>query len=218
MTNILRTLALPVALVATLAVASCGSGTTTPSAGKPSATAAPTATRSPVGPPATGDSNPADVAFAKAMISHHFQGVEMADLAPTNASDAKVKALAPKIKTAQGPEITAMAGWLVGGGQSVPDAHGGGQMAGHDMSGMGGAMPGMMSAKDMAALGKASGPAFDRMWLQMMVKHHEGAMATAKTELAKGLNVGAKQVAKSVIDRQSAEITTMKSILTGLSG
>lgn len=218
MTHILRMLALPAALVATLALASCGSGTSTPSAGTPSATVAPSATRSPVGAPATGASNPADVAFAKAMISHHYQADEMADLVLKNASDAKVKALAPTIKTAQGSEITAMAGWLVGGGVPVPEAHGSGEMAGHDMSGMGAQMPGMMSTKDMTALGKASGPAFDRMWLQMMVKHHEGAMATAKTELSQGLNGGAKQVAKSVIDRQTAEIATMKSILTGIPG
>jgi uncharacterized protein (DUF305 family) len=218
MTHIMRTLALPVALVATLALSACGTGTSTPSAAKPSPTATPTATRSPVGPPATGANNPADVTFATAMISYHLQAAQMADLAPKNASSAKIKAFAPKITAPQGQEVTAMAGWLVGGGLPVPDANGGGAMAGHDMSGTGGAMPGTMSAQDMAALGKASGKAFDRMWLTMMLKHHEGALATAQTELTAGLHVGAKQIAKSVIQRQSAEIATMKSILTGLSG
>lgn len=142
----------------------------------------------------------------------------MADLAPTRAGDAKIKALAPKITESQGPEITRMSGWLAGGNLPVPTDASGGSMAGHDMSGMGGAMPGMMTPQEMTNLSKASGSGFDRMWLQMMIKHHQGAVATAKTELAKGLNPDAKKLAQSIIDEQSAEIVTIKSILAGIPG
>lgn len=148
---------------------------------------------------------------------YHRYAEAMANLATKHGGDAKVKALAAKMKTAQAPEIKQMAGWLVGGKLPVPSLENG-VVKGHSMAGMGGETTQMMSNQDMAALGKMSGSAFDRRWLQMMVKHHEGALVTAKEELAKGLNTGAKSVAQSVIDRHSAEIATMKSLLTGIPG
>ena len=221
MTPTLRTLALPAALVAALALSSCGTGSspyaagaqTSPTSGATSgAGGAPTAggTRSPVGPPASGSSNAADVDFAMAMTMSHLQAGAIADLAPQRAKDNKIKALAPKVKKAQGPEVTAMAGWLVGGGIPVPDATGG-----HDMSAMGGAkMQVVISPQELTTLGKATGSGFDRMWLELMLKSHQAAVATAGTELAKGVNPDAKKIAQSVIERQSAEIATMTSILS----
>jgi len=68
----------------------------------------------------------------------------------------------------------------------------------------------------MTALKSATGSAFDRMWLQMMVKHHQGALDMAKTALDQGANPEAKKLARSIIDSQSAEIAEMNSILAGL--
>lgn len=232
MTNILRTIALPAALAATLALTSCGTDPSTPSAsGTPSATGTASASGSPtasgtpsasgtpypIGPPATGSSNPADVEFANTMIYYHLHSEAMADLVPRHAKDARIKALAPKFEKAQGPEVTSMAGWLVGGGMPPPSMQGG-EVAGHNMAGMGGQTKSMMTAEEMTVLGKASGPDFDRMWLQLMIRNHQGALVLAQTELAKGLNTEAKKIAQSVIDRQSAEIAKMQSILTGISG
>lgn len=212
MTHILRTLALPTALAATLALASCGTSPS-PSAGGggTSASGVPTSAPATGGTAATGASNAADVMFATMMISQHTQAVAMADLALKQATDAKVKALAPKIKEAQVPEIARMSGWLTSGGQPVP-----GTAGGHDKSGMAGHSEGMMSAQEMTRLGKATGSGFDRMWLQMMVKHHQGAVAIAKEELAQGVIPEAKQLAQSIIDSQSTEIAEMTSILTGI--
>jgi len=218
---ILRTLALPAVLV--VALSSCGTSPSPGAAGPQTSAAsgatsgtgsAPTASAGqfPVGPPATGSSNPADVDFAMAMTANHLQAAAIADLAPGHAKDNKIKALAAKVKKSNGPELTAMTGWLVGGGIPVPDA-----MGGHDMSGMGGAkMPVVISPQEMAALGKATGSGFDRMWLQLMLKSHQGALTMARTELAKGLNPDARKIATSVVERQSAEIATMTPILTGL--
>jgi len=207
-----RLLALPVILAAALALSSCGSSsdsgghdgpgmstmkTTTPTTPKATGTAA------------TGAKNAADVAFATGMIPHHAQAVEMADLAPKQAADPQVKTLATKIKKAQGPEIARMSGWLAGWGAPVP-----GSAGGHDMSAMGGQMDGMMSSQEMTKLGQTSGAAFDRMWLEAMAKHHEGAVSMAKTELAEGTNPEAKKLAQVIIDGQSAELVEMKSILT----
>ena len=206
-TPLLRALALPAALVATLALTSCGSSPS-PSASAPTAGATPTA----FGTPARDPVNKADVDFSTMMIATHKQSVTMVDLALERAADAKVKALAPKIKTGVVPEVTRMSEWWTSQGNIVPDGT-------HDMSmpGMEAASPeGVVSAKEMTDLGKATGSGFDRMWLQLMVRHHKGAVAMARTELTKGSSPDGKQVAQSIIDRQSAEITTMTSILTGL--
>jgi len=164
------------------------------------------------GSPAAGAKNTVDVDFATMMIPHHAQAVAMADLALSRATDPKVKALASKIKAAQAPEIARMSGWLNGWGAPVPGAGGG-----HDMSGSDGSTDGMMSDQEMTDLGKASGPGFDRMWLQMMVRHHEGAVGMAKTQVAKGTNPESKKLAQSIIDSQSSEIAEMNSILAELS-
>jgi uncharacterized protein (DUF305 family) len=85
-----------------------------------------------------------------------------------------------------------------------------GSMPGMD----GGAMPGMMSADDMKQLEQAKGAEFDKMWLDMMIKHHQGAIDMAKTELGKGASTDAKGLAQKIIDAQQAEITEMQGQLS----
>jgi uncharacterized protein (DUF305 family) len=155
----------------------------------------------------TGAHNAQDVQFSQEMITHHRQAVEMAGLAATRASSSEVKALAAKIKGAQDPEIKTMSGWLTSWGESVPEDMTG---MGHDMSS---AMPGMMSADDMAKLGDASGTAFDTMFLEMMVQHHQGAIEMAKAEQSKGRYAPATTLAEAVISAQSTEIKQMNSLL-----
>jgi len=153
------------------------------------------------GPAATGPHNDADVSFATDMIPHHAQAVEMADLALDKATNDKVTTLATAIKGAQDPEIRTMSGWLVGWGEKVPGAmHGG-----HSMSGM-------MSEERMADLEKASGAAFDRLWVDMMIEHHEGAVLMAREELAEGQSPDAKALAQDIIEAQNAEIATMREL------
>ncbi|KIF06344.1 hypothetical protein PL81_08035, partial [Streptomyces sp. RSD-27] len=82
-----------------------------------------------------------------------------------------------------------------------PAAEGGGH-AGHSMSGM-------MTGEEMDRLSKASGKAFDTAFLQLMVKHHEGAVAMARTEQTEGRYQPAKDMAAAIIGSQSAEITRM---------
>ncbi|MGP3949556.1 DUF305 domain-containing protein [Streptomyces sp. 7N604] len=153
-----------------------------------------------------GDHNSSDVAFATGMIPHHRQAVEMADLAADRASSQQVKELADKIKKAQGPEIKTMSGWLESWGEQVPAEDEGMDHGGHGM-------PGMMSADDMAKLEKSSGKAFDTAFLEMMVKHHEGAVEMAKTEQSQGAHKAAKDMAKDIVTSQTAEITQMNKLL-----
>ena len=162
------------------------------------------------GTPASGPHNAADVTFATDMIPHHAQAVEMADMALAQATSTEVKGLATQIKNAQDPEIQTMSGWLTGWGEMVPT----GSMSGMDHSM--GSGTGMMSDTDMAALGAATGAAFDRMWVTMMIQHHTGALEMATTELASGQSTDAKTLAQSIVTSQTAEIATMKQLLTTL--
>jgi uncharacterized protein (DUF305 family) len=164
-------------------------------------------------PSATAAHNQADIAFAQGMIPHHQQAVEMAELAETRASDPQVKALAAKIKTAQAPEIEEMTTWLTNWGAPMPSP----SVGGHDMhgNGPGSAMPGMMTEQDMAALEKATGGEFDRMFLEMMIRHHQGAVQMATTELEQGQNPAAKGLAEKIKADQTTEIGQMQSLLSG---
>lgn len=171
---------------------------------------------------ASADFNDADVTFAKSMIPHHQQAVQMAEMAKTHAASSQVKQLAADIEAAQGPEIKTMQGWLSawGSGDSSESSEGGdnghGDMGHGDMN-MGnmdmGDMPGMMSKSDMHALSQAHGKAWDRMFLEMMIRHHEGAIEMAKTEQSDGKNPGAVALAKKIETAQQAEISKMKGML-----
>jgi uncharacterized protein (DUF305 family) len=153
MTHTRRGLALPTALAGTLILASCGTssnGGHDVSGLNGRTTGAPIAS----GTQTTGPKNAADVAFATMMIPPEVQAVAMADMAVKQGTDTTVKALAPKIKTAQGPQIARMSGWLTGWGAPVPGGAAGQGMSG--MSGMGGQTGGMMSGQEMTDLGRAS--------------------------------------------------------------
>lgn len=196
------------AALAASAVALAGCGNTA---------APPTAT--PAAPPTSmsGAHNQPDVSFVQQMIPHHQQAVAMAKLATTRASSPQVKDLAGRIEAAQQPEIDQMNGLLrtwnvpdpMGGMNHDPDSSGG-----HPMDSMPNiSMPGMMSDASMGQLAQASGPAFDTMFLRMMVEHHQGAVSMSQTELANGQDPDAKTLARNIITAQQREITEMHTLL-----
>lgn len=201
----MRAAALALALV--LLVAGCGGGGG--GGGHGHGTAQPSAT--PSAGVSAGAFNATDVQFATDMIPHHRQAVDMAALADTKASSAEVKALAAKIRKAQEPEIAAMSGWLTAWGEPVPSP---GAMH-HDSGDMGG-MPGMLTDTELRQLAAATGAAFDKLFLTLMIKHHEGAVETATTARAQGANAAAKQLASDIVAGQTAEIAEMKALLDKL--
>ncbi|MCY0932476.1 DUF305 domain-containing protein [Streptomyces sp. H27-H1] len=152
-------------------------------------------------PAAQGQHNAADVVFATGMIPHHRQAVEMASLAPSRAESPEVKKLAEDIKKAQDPEIKSLSGWLASWGEPVP-AEGAMDHSSHGMAGM-------MSPEEMDKLKDSSGKAFDTAFMEMMIKHHEGAVDMAKTEQARGSFPEAKTMAQGIITSQTAEIAQM---------
>jgi uncharacterized protein (DUF305 family) len=158
--------------------------------------------------------NKADVTFATSMVPHHQQALEMVDLMNGRQLDPAVRELAGQIEKAQSPEIDTMSGWLRDWGKPVPAATGNSDS--HDMGGMDMGsqdMPGMMSADEMTGLGQASGAEFQKMWLQLMIRHHQGAVTMAQAELSDGKNPDARKLARSIIDGQQAEIDQMNQLL-----
>jgi uncharacterized protein (DUF305 family) len=148
--------------------------------------------------------NDADVVFAQGMIPHHEQAVAMAELAldPAVGASEEVRALAARIKDAQDPEIELMTGWLQGGGHPLTmDTSGG-----HSME----SMDGMMSVEEMDMLEGARGREFDERWAEMMIRHHEGAIAMAETVKAEGSDRGVAELADAIISAQQAEIDQMR--------
>lgn len=178
------------------------------------------------------DHNAADVLFAQQMIPHHAQALAMTDLFIGRTLSPDLTALGDTIREAQGPEIETMTGWLFDWHQEVPEtvrdhenSHGG-----HDASSpaaSGGAsegagdqaaaenhdMAGMMTEAEMADLEAATGAEFESMWLEMMIRHHEGAVTMARAELEDGKFAAAKELAQEVIAGQQAEIDQMKALL-----
>jgi uncharacterized protein (DUF305 family) len=188
------------ALVVSVAVASCG-GAAAPTAAAP-APAAPAA--------AEQQFNDADVQFAQSMIPHHQQAVQMAELAADRADNAEVTALAEQIRGAQDPEVATLTGFLRSWNAEVPDAA---------MTGMehgAGGMAGMMTPEQLTELSEASGAEFDRMFLEMMIAHHESAVADAQREQGAGLNAAAKALAGQIATVQAEELGRMQELLQNL--
>jgi uncharacterized protein (DUF305 family) len=154
----------------------------------------------------TAEHNDADVEFAQMMIPHHEQAVEMAQLAATRADSEDVKDLAGRIEAAQSPEIEEMTGWLAVWGEEAEPTGG--------MDEMGDS--GMMTDAEMTELEAASGAAFDRLFLEMMVAHHTSAIEMAETEIADGQFPDAVALAEEIKSAQEAEIAEMESLLEQL--
>lgn len=143
--------------------------------------------------------NAADIAYARRMIEHHTQALEMTALVPGRARSANVERLAERISAAQGPEISVMESWL------KPYAKNGGT-TGHEHA----AMPGMATEAQLTKLRAAKGKAFDTLFLSLMIAHHEGAITMATDVKAQGNNVRIEEMADDVIAQQTSEITRMR--------
>lgn len=149
-----------------------------------------------------GEHNAADATFARMMIPHHQQAVQMSEIIlAKDGIDAPVVELANKIKAAQGPEIETMTGWLQAWGEPM------------EPGSMDHSMDGMMNEDDMASLQQAKGDQAAALFLTQMIAHHKGAVQMAQTEVAEGSNPEVVALAQKVVQDQEAEIKTMEEML-----
>jgi uncharacterized protein (DUF305 family) len=147
--------------------------------------------------------NSADFRYAQMMIEHHRQALVMTELVPKRASSATVKRLAERISAGQKPEIGAMEGWLRKNGGDKRKQH-------HDHAGM----PGMATDAQLKKLRSAEGKAFDKLFLELMITHHQGALTMATEALAEGNDVIVEEMASDVVAQQTVEINRMRSLMT----
>jgi uncharacterized protein (DUF305 family) len=151
----------------------------------------------------------ADVRFMQGMIGHHAQALEMAALLPERTRRDDMRLLAKRIDVSQADEIQMMQRWLEARGQQVPGPHA------HHAPGAP-LMPGMLTPDEMSRLAEARGDAFDRLFLELMIKHHEGALTMVK-ELYSSAGAGQESeinaFASDVDADQRMEIDRMRGML-----
>lgn len=144
---------------------------------------------------------PDDAMFLAMMIPHHEQAVEMSKLAATNGASPEVQKLASTIAAAQAPEITQMQGLLQAAGAL-------GEIGKHT-----GHMDGLLSEEQINELRNARGADFDRLYLEGMIAHHEGAIAMAQNVIDSGGNPAVVTLAQTIIDAQTSEISQINQLL-----
>ena len=157
------------------------------------------------------DHNEADVEFATAMVEHHAQAIQMANFTiGRDGIDPRIAELAEEIRLSQTAEIDEMAGFLRSWGEEVPETgFATGDSHSHDSEMVGGDhvdMPGMMTAAEMEELAGAQGDAFAHMWMQMMIEHHEGALAMVDEVQDDGEHEGLRRLAEQMEAAQRTEI------------
>ncbi|MEE1940750.1 DUF305 domain-containing protein [Streptomyces sp. TRM 70361] len=155
--------------------------------------------------------NAADFSYVSRMIEHHGQALVMTELAGEHARSGGVRRLAERIDAAQRPEISVMRAWLKRHGR----AEDGGTHDGHGEHG-GEPMPGMATEAQLARLRTARGEDFDRLFLKLMIAHHEGAVTMAKDAVTEGRETQVEEMAGEVAVQQSAEIGRMRALLREL--
>jgi uncharacterized protein (DUF305 family) len=157
----------------------------------------------------------ADAEFMRGMIAHHAQALVMARLAPERTSTRPLLMLAERIDVSQEDEIALMRLWLERRGEALPPAgtaHG--QHEGH-------LMPGMLTAGEIDRLAAERGTGFDRLFLEFMIRHHQGAL-TMVADLFGTPGAGQEteifRFASDVEADQRAEIRRMQQLLQTLPG
>lgn len=149
--------------------------------------------------------NKADEKFVQQMIPHHEQAVVMSEMVNKIAVSPELANLASKIIKAQAAEIEQMQSFL-NEWKVESDTH-----AGHKMSGDEG--HGMMTDEELDTLKNSSGADFEKMWLTMMLAHHNGAVKMAETVIADGKDTRVKTLAQSIVSAQKKEIDLINSLL-----
>jgi uncharacterized protein (DUF305 family) len=161
----------------------------------------------------------ADVRFMTHMIEHHAQALVMAALVPDRSTSAAIRTLAARITNGQRDEIATMQRWLRDRGQPVPELHGAGPAPMVHGAGHAATMPGMLTPEQLRELEQARGTAFDRRFLESMIRHHRGAVIMVEELFAtdgSGQDEEAFRFAADAQVDQQTEIARMERMLAEL--
>jgi uncharacterized protein (DUF305 family) len=164
---------------------------------------------------ARSESHPADAQFVSDMIVHHAQALDMVELLKVRTRRQDMRLLGQRIAISQRDEIEMMRMWLLRRGEALPDSNA------HNLNGAHAhaAMPSMLTPEQMNALAAANGLAFDRLFLQGMIRHHQGALDMVR-ELRKTSGAAEEPAlfdfTASVVADQSAEIARMQDMVARL--
>ena len=196
-----RSVPVVVALLATVALAGCGSA-------DPSTARAVVTSSTAAAPDSFGA---ADILFVQMMIPHHQDAVTMAELARTRSQNPGIRGVAEQISSIQQPQIDTMISWVqaVGRPTAPPDFNTGHGVGEH-------AVPGTMTFTDLVRLRESSGARFDRKFLTVMIRHHRGTLRAAKAELAEVSSPEVKAIGQDMVAKQKAELKTLRQILAQL--
>ncbi|GAA4811060.1 DUF305 domain-containing protein [Actinomycetospora chlora] len=151
-----------------------------------------------------------DVGFLQDMVVHHNQGVEMAVWARNNTADPEIRQIAYDIESTQTSQTGRMEGWLTLWGDPLTPP------SGQFMGWMGmpaAAMPGMASPQDLARLRASTGREMDVVFLQLMLRHHQGGLPMMQTAAAEASVPAVAALAQSMVTSQSSEVGVMTQML-----
>jgi uncharacterized protein (DUF305 family) len=182
-----------------------------------------------IGRTETPSADSVDAGFARDMSRHHLQAVEMANIARDRSEDEAVRLLAFDISSTQTNQVGRMQGWLSLWGLPLTssevmtwmddDAMAGHDMSGHDMDDMAGAvMPGMATEDELAQLRSLSGTPFDVLFLQLMIRHHQGGLEMAQYGEQHASEKAVRTLAGSIVAAQTSETDTMEDMLAARGG
>ncbi|WP_433599485.1 DUF305 domain-containing protein [Nocardia sp. CA-135953] len=171
------------------------------------------------------DPGAVDIGFSQDMSAHHAQAVELAGIALIASTDNDVRRLAYDILTTQQEQIGRMQGWLQMWGKPNQNVDGymgwmteepghshSGASTDHAMSGPSASMPGMATTAEVTALRQATGPTLDTMFLQLMLRHHQGGLSMTEYAAQHAETTAVRTLAAAMATTQQGEaqlITTM---------
>ncbi len=158
--------------------------------------------------------SPDDTQFLQDMIPHHHQAIQMADLVAARTNRQELVDVAGRIDVSQADEIEFMQQWLRKRGERVPDP------SEHEAMQTSHTMAGMASPEQMAELAESEGTAFDQLFLELMVTHHEGAVKMVEELLEQpgsAFDPVLFEFTTDITNDQTSEIERMNALLVSLS-
>jgi uncharacterized protein (DUF305 family) len=157
----------------------------------------------------------ADVLFMQQMIHHHAQALRMTAFVPARSADDGIPLLAERMEISQEGEIGLMRQWLRERDEPAPELH---PVHGHAHGVGQGQMPGLLTEAEFGQLERARGRGFDRLFLRLMIRHHEGALTMVRRLYASGggFDTESDRFARDVEADQQIEIDRMEDLLAEL--